>query len=91
MSPQATASRIRLSLTSFFSSSSRNVVVVGGESGIVKVTQVGSALPRYASDYWRAPDGRGPAPLRWCAPEVLCQVRCDATPRPSLGGGCATV
>uniref|UniRef100_A0A0N7ZAP1 Protein kinase domain-containing protein n=1 Tax=Scylla olivacea TaxID=85551 RepID=A0A0N7ZAP1_SCYOL len=51
----------------------RNVVIVGGESGVVKVTQVGSALPRYASDYWRAPDGRGPAPLRWCAPEVLCQ------------------
>lgn len=51
----------------------RNVVIVGGEGGVVKVTQVGSALPRYASDYWRAPDGRGPAPLRWCAPEVLCQ------------------
>lgn len=53
--------------------------MVGGEGGVAKVTQVGSALPRYASDYWRAPDGRGPAPLRWCAPEVLCQVRRRAT------------
>ncbi|XP_069191992.1 discoidin domain-containing receptor 2 [Procambarus clarkii] len=54
----------------------RNVVVVGGDAdgvGVVKVTQVGSALPRYSSDYWRPPDGRGPAPLRWCSPEVLCQ------------------
>ncbi|KAK4296079.1 hypothetical protein Pmani_031403 [Petrolisthes manimaculis] len=48
----------------------RNVLVVGG---VVKVTQVGSALPRYSSDYWRPPDGRGPAPLRWCSPEALCQ------------------
>ncbi|XP_042214820.1 insulin-like growth factor 1 receptor [Homarus americanus] len=48
----------------------RNVVVVGSS---VKVTQVGSALPRYSSDYWRPPDGRGPAPLRWCSPEALCQ------------------
>lgn len=51
----------------------RNVVVVGGSEGLVKVTQVGSALPRYSSDYWRPPDGRGPAPLRWCSPEALCQ------------------
>ncbi|KAK8734674.1 hypothetical protein OTU49_005929 [Cherax quadricarinatus] len=55
----------------------RNIVVmggsVGGHVGVVKVTQVGSALPRYSADYWRPPDGRGPAPLRWCSPETLCQ------------------
>lgn len=60
---------------------------MGGEGGVAKVTQVGSALPRYASDYWRAPDGRGPAPLRWCAPEVLCQVRRRATHRHLSWGG----
>ncbi|KAK4296076.1 hypothetical protein Pmani_031401 [Petrolisthes manimaculis] len=53
----------------------RNVLVVGG---VVKVTQVGSALPRYSSDYWRPPDGRGPAPLRWCSPEALCQLMLTA-------------
>ncbi|XP_042863294.1 discoidin domain-containing receptor 2-like [Penaeus japonicus] len=48
----------------------RNVVMA---EGVAKVTQVGSALPRYSQDYWRSPDGRGPAPLRWISPEALCQ------------------
>ncbi|CAL4084901.1 unnamed protein product, partial [Meganyctiphanes norvegica] len=50
--------------------SARNVLVV---NGCLKVTQVGSALPRYSADYWRPPDGRGPAPLRWISPEALCK------------------
>lgn len=48
----------------------RNVLVV---NGVMKITQIGSALPRYSADYWRPPDGRGPAPLRWISPEALCK------------------
>ncbi|XP_064077339.1 epithelial discoidin domain-containing receptor 1-like [Macrobrachium nipponense] len=48
----------------------RNVLILGE---VAKITQVGSALPRYSGDYWRSPDGRGPAPLRWISPEALCQ------------------